>query len=140
MIKTVIETLSELDDNFSQEALRKACENRYLKKYLLHGYFEEYKFLLPPGVPEYEPKRVEFNEQLNSVTWKACNMFSTLCSNKITEKHRERAFTQLLYSLSEEDCILLLGVKDQTLNCMFPNITKEALVESGLFDEHFANI
>lgn len=34
--------------------------------------------------------------------------------------------------VSEQDAIFLLGVKDQTLEYMYPNITLEKILKSGI--------
>ena len=129
---TVIDFFSELDGNCTTETLRAAASNTSFLKYVRHAYLPECKLQLSAGVPEYEPKRVEHGMQTMSVMWNAANTFATLCNLNYPLRSRDKAFVATLNMVSEQDAIFLLGVKDQTLEYMYPNITLEKILKSGI--------
>lgn len=131
---TVLETMEFLNENLTLPGNLTDIEfNKAIYRFLLYGFFPEYKLKLSPGVPEYTPKKVEHPSQLNGLMWGVPNSFGSLSNPNGSQSRRNRAFLRILSSVSESDAIFLLGVKDQTLDSMYENLSREALLATGLF-------
>lgn len=131
MIYTVIEEFEKLNSNLTPEYLANICSNRAMKSFLVHAFIPEKKFILPEGVPDYKSLKVENPEQVATILWGASKAFETLTNPNISQRVRERTFLRVLDSVTEADALFLLGVKDQTLDHMFENLSLESLNAAG---------
>jgi hypothetical protein len=121
-IGEVLKDLNEGGDIF------KYVENQGLKAVLEYSFNPELKFQLPEGAPPYkESVQPEGMSQTNFYTTLRQWYVFTKGSKDVTRTRREYLFIQLLEGLSPTEAKLILAIKDQQLQRVYPNLTREWL-------------
>ena len=98
--------------------------NQYLRNLLEHALLPEKKFYLPEGVPPYKVNTLP-SAQLQGAMWNTCKKLYIFCRQDMRALQRESLFVTALESVSKQESELLIAIKDQTLNKLYPNITRE---------------
>jgi hypothetical protein len=106
--------------------------NKYLRNLIEAAFFDGKKFLLPEGMPEYKPAQGHA-DQTSGAFWQIAKKIDVFTRKDIPNTRREVLFIQAVESLTEVDAKILVHVKEQTLDKMFPNITKKSLTDVGYF-------
>ena len=129
---TISELLQELNDKPEKLALVENKNNAYFRVLLKCAYLVEFKMNLPEGNPEYKPSGVSFAETKGAF-WQEARRMESYVGDKMPKLRRETLFMQALEGLDEKSGQILLAVKDQTLDKMYPNLTKEVFQKHGYF-------
>lgn len=125
---TVYETLKDIDSDITR--LQEYWGNQYLRNILEHAFIPEMKFILPEGVPPYQDKGMSYM-QTKGIFWQEARKMYTYCRADIKPLQRESMFIQALEALDSDSQKILIAIKEQTLDKLFPNITYDKLKEVG---------
>jgi len=110
-----------------------------LKLLLNHAIRSGQKFLLPEGAPEnykfdpapYAMTAVNLNNELRR--------FYVFCRADVRAVQRESIFIELLTGLTKPECEILIAVKDQKLDLLYPNIPYKELAKIYGWDDLILN-
>lgn len=131
-VQTMYEIISNLNEG--KLTLEEVSVSRGVVEFLQYAFDPALKFHLPEGVPP-------FNKCPNPMGMTPANLrrevrtlyvFARPANDELQKLKRERSFIELLEAVHPLEAELLLAVKDQTLDTMFPNVTLKRLVEAGL--------
>jgi hypothetical protein len=113
------------------ETIVKYKDNKAFYACMHYGFKPTAKFNLPETDPPYVSVTVSGNRPSKCIenTWKLWRYF---CANEMRPILRERTFIEMLECYSEPEALLLLAVKDQNIERMFPNITRELVTSKFL--------
>ena len=109
------------------------AENSPLHKVFKSAYLPEFKFLLPEGDPPYTPSKA-------AVGASSCDLLVAIRKNRfdyfngtvqLPEVKREQLFINLIETVHPTEAKVLLAIKDQRLDKLFPNITYKVLEIAG---------
>jgi len=118
-IGEVLKDLNEGGDIF------KYVENNGLKAVLEYSFNPDLKFNLPDGEPPYKVStQPEGMSQTNFYTTVRQWYVFTKAAKDVTRARREYLFIQLLEGLSPTEAKLMLAIKDQQLQRVYPNLTR----------------
>jgi hypothetical protein len=129
-MKTISEILAEANTNI--ETIKPHINNNYLRSLMEAAYVPEKKMVLPDGEPPYTCSP-NHPDQISGAFWQIAKKISLFSRADLKPIRRESLFVQALESVSAMDASILLAVKNQTLDKMFPNLSKESLVKVGYF-------
>ena len=130
MTKSISELLAEISEN---PDLLKTKYSGYaaLQIVFTYAFLPEKKFLLPEGEPPY-------NRDTNPMGLSPTNFMNELRrlyifspERELAQTRREALFIQLLETIHPDDAKVLVAIKDQNLDELYPKVTKELLVEAG---------
>lgn len=107
--------------------------NKYLYNLLAAGFDPKYKLILPEGEPPYKSNGALSQHVTKGAFWQICRKLDIFLREDLTPLKREQQFITALESISEEDAKILLAVKDQTLDTLYPNLSYSVLKELGYF-------
>lgn len=116
--------ISTLDSKYSG--------HRYLRNVLDHSFILGKKFLLPDGIPAFKTKTGPA-VQHDQTFWMEAQKFYVYLRTDLKSVHRERMFISCLESLSNEEAIIFIAIKEQNLESLYPNITLHKLKEINYF-------
>lgn len=105
-----------------------------LRTLLFYGYEEKAKFVLPDTDPPYNPDNSPDGmspESLLYVVRKGRLDYFT-SKRDINKVRREQIFIQTLEKINYKEAKILLAIKDQTLQKLYPVLTPEYLMDCGL--------
>lgn len=133
---TIREILAAADKDIN--TLKPHFENRYLRTLLDSAFIPEKKFDLPEGTPPYKENTLG-DAQLAGAFWQIARKLDIFHARKgLSPADRKKVairtegnFINALESLTKEDAAVLLAVKDQKLNTIYPKITKASLKKIG---------
>lgn len=135
MLKSISSILKAVSENSkSKKELvdnLRASGHPIVKQLLFYAFSPQVKFLLPEGAPPYKP--CDFLDQEGRLYTEARKLYLFIEGGNpnLSTFKREMLFIQLLESISKDDAVLLINVKDKKLP--FKNITK-AVVEEAFPD------
>ena len=90
----------------------------------MHAYMKDKKFLLPEGEPPYKPAAEPAGmTPVNLV--QEVRRFYVFCRADLPQLKRETMFVGLLEGISADEVKLMMAVKDQKLNKLYPKLTKK---------------
>ncbi len=96
------------------------------------AFLDEYKFLLPDGIPPYTPAKEKAGLTAGDLmTFIRRRQFDYLRDPAVKAFKREQIFINLLETVCEEEARVLLAIKEQQLELLYPNITYRTLAEAG---------
>lgn len=128
---SIYATLKSVDDLKTEEAMvakLKSLSSRHLKEILSYTYDENIVWLLPDTDPPYTPAtdRKDKMESRLLQEMKSLPMFLNVgpYPNMLKSK-RESIFIDILQTISPDDAVLLLSVKNRKLP--FENLTREVV-------------
>ena len=130
---TLREILIEINADINKAKNHK--NNNYLRNFMECAYIPEKKPPLPEGDPPYKIPMLESDVQSKGVTWQFLRKLDTLRNPALKPLKREVMFIDALEGGTQEEALIFLHMKDQTLEELYPNITLESLKEVGYFDE-----
>lgn len=128
--KLIHEILKEINEDVS--SIAKFESNNYLRNVFEHAFRPEKKFLLPDGIPPYK-SQVGPAEQHEHAFFMEAKKFYVYCRQELKPIKREQMFINCLESLAESEAKILIAIKEQTLNVLYPNITLDSLKAIGYF-------
>lgn len=106
--------------------------NRYLRNLLEVAFIPEKKMNLPEGVPPFKESDMG-DAQHEGAFWQIARKIDIFCRKDVKQLKLEVSFINALESLTREDAQILLEVKEQNLDKLYPNITHSELVKVGYF-------
>jgi hypothetical protein len=132
-----MDTLREIlkDINADVNNAKKHTGNNYLRTFMKCAYVPACKLPLPEGAPPYEESKIESDVQTKGVMWQFLKKLDTLRRPDLHNLKREVMFIDALENVTKEEALILLMMKDQRLNSLYPNVTLESLVSVGYFPE-----
>ena len=126
--------ISEILDSANKDikSIMAHVGNNYLRNLMEAAYLSDKKFLLPEGDPPYKASTLH-ESQLSGAFWQVAKKIDVFRRPDVKSLLREKSFIGALESLSVSDAKILLAVKDQKLESIYPNLTYGALIEVGYF-------
>ena len=130
---TITEILKAAEDDI--RTILNYKDDNYLRMILSCAYFPQYKLKLPEGTPPYTPNPMAEAQVLPGVFWQVCKKIDMYLKDydKKTTARVENSFIQALETVSANEALILLAVKDQTLEKMYKGVTLEALYNVGYY-------
>ena len=124
----ISDILKELNEDISK--ISKYSNNTYLRNVFEHAFIPEKKFILPEGVPPYKTQ-LGPSVQHDQTFFMEARKFYVYCRADLKPAKREAMFIGCLESISAEEAKVLIAIKEQNLETLYPNITAAALKEVG---------
>jgi hypothetical protein len=118
------------DANKDITSLVKYVNNGVIRPVFEHAFLPEKKFILPEGIPPYK-SQLGPSIQLTGSFYMETRRFYVYCRDDLKPLKRETMFISCLESLSDEEAKILIAIKEQTLDILYPNITLEKLQGIG---------
>jgi hypothetical protein len=129
MRKYVTEMLKEINDD--PKAIGKWKDNAALRILFKHAFEKEHKFVLPEGDPPYKEDDAPIGMSPANFTQEMRRMY-IFCRSDLQPIKREALFIGLLESIHPSEAKIVLAVKEQKLNKMYPKITAKLVAEAGM--------
>ena len=129
MARFIPEMLTEI--NGDPKTLEKWKDNAALKILFMHAFEKEHKFVLPEGDPPYTEDAAPIGMSPTNFTQEMRRLY-VFCRSDLLPIKREALFIGLLESIHPSEAKILLAVKDQKLNKLYPKITAKLVAEAGM--------
>jgi len=136
MAKYITEVLKELNDNpkLFESEYKKGGDGGPLGLLFKHSYEPENKFLLPEGEPPFKPS-TEPMGMTPTPFISQIKKFNIFMRTDISDTKREIAFVQMLESIHPDEAKILIAVKDQKLQELYPKLTPQVIMKAGFIRE-----
>lgn len=130
--KYITEVLKELNEDPSlfKTTYKMSGDGGPLGIIFRHAFTKEGKFLLPDGVPPYRESQEPLGMTPASFIVETKKL-RNFCRTDVKPMKRETLFIQLLEALHPDEAKILIAIKDQTLTDMYPNLTKQVVMDAG---------
>lgn len=129
MSKFITEILAEV--NADPATLVKYRENNALRFLFQYAFIPEKKFDLPEGAPPYKKDAAPIGMSPANFAQETRRLYIFTKERELQKLRRESLFVQLLEALHPSEAEVLIAVKDQTLDQLYPNITIDAVADAG---------
>lgn len=97
-----------------------------------HAYIPAAKFKLPDGDPPYNKEERKPGMTSSDLLYAIRrNRFSYFVDSTIDQRKREQLFIMLLETVCNDEAKVLLAIKDQKLDLLYPNLTYDLLEQYG---------
>lgn len=107
-------------------------KNSALHQVFFYGYVPQARFKLPAGDPPYTPNQMQAGTNpVDLLIAIRRGQFHNFHDNNIPAPRREAIFIRLLETVNIDEAKVLLAVKDQKLDQLYPNITYSVLYKAG---------
>ena len=113
--------------------ISKHLGNKYLRNVLEAAFLPASKMILPEGVPPFKVSKAP-SVQLTGAFWQEAKKLYVYSRADLKSVRRETMFINALESMSKEEGEILIAVKEQELDKVFPGITYAGLKEMGYFE------
>lgn len=130
MTKMITEMLQEINDN-PDANLPKYKDHAGLKFLFKHAFEKEHKFILPEGDPPFKEDPAPLGMSPANFLMEMRRLY-VFCRADLNSIKREALFISLLESLHPSEAKVLLAVKDQNLNKLYPKITYSLVSQAGM--------
>ena len=100
---------------------------------MTHAFVPEKKFVLPEGEPPFKPA-VEPMGMTPTNLFNELRRMYVFCRTDLTSMKRESLFINLLEAIHPSEAKVLLAVKDQNLNKLYPKITHQLVAGAGMIN------
>ena len=97
---------------------------------LEYAYIPEKKFILPDGDPPFKPDVAPLGMTETNLYTELRRLY-VFCRKDLKQIQRETMFVSLLEGLTEAEAKMIIAVKDQKLNKIFPKLTRKWAEEAG---------
>jgi len=131
MTKYITEILEEI--NKSPSKIKSYVDNYAIKTLLEYAFDPDKKFLLPEGKPPYKPDAAPLGMSPGNLYQQIKKLY-IFGRADVSKLRLEQLFIQMLESIHPTEAELMVAVKDKVLTDLYPNITKELLVEVGILN------
>jgi hypothetical protein len=129
MKQYLTEMLKEINDN--PKAIDKHKDEFLLKVLFAHNFLPNYKMLLPEGDPPFKPADQPLGMTDTNLYTEARRMY-VFCDATLKPMKREQLFVGLLEGIHPTEAEVIIAVKDQKLQKMFPKITWKLVSDAGI--------
>lgn len=119
--KYLTEMLNEINEN--PKLIDTYKDNFLLKVIFAHAFLPNYKFVLPEGEPPFNPSPEPLGMTPTNLYAECKRFHNVFCNEKATPLKREALFIGLLEGIHPEEAKVLIAVKDQKLQKLYPKIT-----------------
>lgn len=102
-----------------------------LKLILQYAFDPEKKFLLPETEPPYKQDKSPIGMAPTTLIFESKRLY-VFTRKDLTKPKREQLFIDLLESIEQSEAKVLLAIKDQKLQKLYPKITKKLVTDLGL--------
>lgn len=97
-----------------------------------HAYIPAAKFKLPDGDPPYNKEERKPGMTSSDLLYAIRrNRFSYFVDSTIDQRKREQLFIMLIETVCNDEAKVLLAIKDQKLDLLYPNLTYDLLEQYG---------
>jgi hypothetical protein len=128
MVKYLPDILTEIDNNPS--LIDKYMKDVAFSIIMQYAFDPEKKMNLPEGAPDYKRDAAPIGMNPTTLRYEAKRLY-VFTRGDVSQLKREVLFVQLLESLHPTESEILLAVKDQRLDRMYPNINKRLMTQFG---------
>lgn len=129
MRKYLTQMLQDINDNPSK--ITEYKDDFLLKVIFAHSFLPDYKMILPEGEPPFKPTAEPMGMSPANLFSEAKRLY-VFCRKDLTAIKRETLFVSLLESVHPDEAKVLLAVKDQKLQKMYPKITWKLVADAGI--------
>lgn len=129
MKQYLTEMLKEINDN--PTCIDKFREEFLLKVVFAHNFLPNYKMLLPEGEPPFKPADQPLGMTDTNLFVEAKRMY-VFCRADLKPIKRESLFVGLLEGIHPTEAAVLIAVKDQKLQKLYPKITWKLVSDAGI--------
>lgn len=130
--KLLSEVLTEINNDITllETTYKPTGPGSPLHMIFKHAFLPKWKFILPEGEPPYKKEEgPEGMSTSNMIT--ETRRFHYLCDQNSKPMVRENVFISMLEAIHPKDAAVLLAIKDQKLNSLYPKITIRSLIKAG---------
>lgn len=121
--------LQEINDN--PTCIANFREEFLLKVIFAHNFLPNYKMLLPEGEPPFKPAEQPMGMTDTNLFVEAKRMY-VFCRADLKPFKRESLFVGMLEGIHPEEAKVLIAVKDQKLQKLYPRITWKLVSDAGI--------
>lgn len=130
MKKYLTEMLKEINED--PKAIEKFKDEFLLKVIFAHNFLPDYKFLLPEGEPPFKPAAQPLGMTDTNLFVECKKFHSLFCNAKLKAIKRESIFIGLIEHIHPTEAAVLIAVKDQKLQKVYPKITWKLVSDAGI--------
>ena len=131
MTRMITEMLEDI--NKDPSTIEKYKTHAGLKFLFKHAFEQEHKFLLPEGDPPYKPDAAPLGMSPGNFLMEMRRLY-IFCRQDLQSVKREALFINMLESIHPSEAKVLIAVKDQNLNKLYPKITYDLVAKAGMID------
>jgi hypothetical protein len=129
MKKYLTEMLKEINDN--PKAIDNYKSEFLLKVIFAHAFLPTHKFILPEGEPPFKPADQPVGMCDTNLFLEAKKMY-VFIRQDLKPVKREGLFIGLLEGIHPTEAAILIAVKDQKLQKLYPKITWKLVADAGI--------
>jgi len=129
MKKYLTEMLKEINED--PKAIVNYKDDFLLKVIFAHNFLPNYKFILPEGEPPFKPAAEPLGMTETNLFVECKRFYNTFCNANVKPIRREALFIGLLEGIHPEEAKIVIAVKDQKLQKLYPKITHKLVSDSG---------
>ena len=126
--KYITEILDEI--NGDPKTIEKYKGNAALRLIFEHAFLEEKKFALPEGEPPFKKDAAPMGMAPANLYQEVRKLY-VFCRTDLNPLRKETLFIQLLENVHPREAELIIAIKDQKLNKMFPKVTHKLVADAG---------
>jgi hypothetical protein len=126
------EVLQHFNDGDTLSLLRENVTNEALKNVFGYGFIPKGKWALPDGIPPFKEDAAPEGMTPGNL-WNETRSFQRFLRDDLSSSRREQLFIQLIENIHASEVKVVLAIKDQTLDKLYPNITLDKVVDAGFF-------
>lgn len=130
--ETIPELLQRINDGDTLELLKQYTNNESIKYIFGYGFIPKGRWLLPDGTPPYKEDAAPEGMTPGNL-WIESKKFQYFVNPEVKVVRREQLFIQLLEVIHPTEAKLVIAIKDQNINSLYPNITLDKIVDAGFF-------
>lgn len=138
MTKYIPEIFEEV--NKDPSLLVKYKQNQALRFIFEHAFIPENKMDLPEGEPPFKQYTAILGMTPANFVQETKRLYVFTKHKKIPILRKEQLFIQMLESIHPLEAKILIAIKDQTLDKLYPNITAELAQENGFIPKKIAPV
>lgn len=128
MIKYLPDVLSEINED--PELIHKHMKDSAFSIIMHYAFDPEKKMNLPEGEPEYKRDAAPLGMSPTTLRYESKRLY-VFTRGDLSQLKREILFVQLLENLHPKEAEILLAVKDQDLERLYPNINRKLISQFG---------
>ena len=122
--------LKEINEN--PKAIETYKDDFLLKVIFAHNFLPKYKFILPEGEPPFKPAPEPLGMTETNLFVECKRFYNTFCNPEVKAIRRESLFIGLLEGIHPEEAKIVIAVKDQKLQKLYPKITHKLVSDYGI--------
>ena len=132
-MKYVTEILEEINKDTSK--LEQYKTNNLVKMMFEYAFIPEKKFDLPEGAPPFKGDAAPIGMSPGNFLQEVRRFYIFTKERQLPKVRKEQLFIQLLENIHPSEAKVLLAIKDQNLNSLYPNINSKVVAQYGLIPE-----